>query len=461
MITDANRKWWIVTAAGLSLGIITIDEIFISVALPTIRDELGVSQLTAQWFVNSYVLALTAFVAAGGRLGDLLGHGRVFVTGALILLLSTIAAGLAESGGWLIAARAGMGVGTATMLSLGIAMVGISFAEHERGKAVGIYGLLASIPAAVAPFVAGALTDIFSWRGIFFITVPLVAGVISIVALAWKQPPETSRRTSFDARGLGLLLVFIVPLVVALMQAPDWGWGSSAVIGLLALSAVSLALFVLQETRTALPLIDLRVLKQQTVLGADLVIFCAQFTKLAVLVFGALFLQDRLGMSPLVAGTALLVALVPVILTAVWSGQLTDRYGSRGPTLAGVAGTGVALVWFAAASLADSYALLIPSLILWGVALPFVFNPPYTAVLNSVPPESRGQASGVATSGRQLGGVLAVAVLGGVLISTDDFALVFAIAAAITFAVGVAAYLLIERADLALRPRSVASSLSE
>ena len=162
MINDANRKWWVLAAGGLSLAIISLDEIFIGVALPTIRDELGLSQLSAQWVVNSYVLGLTAFVAAGGRLGDLLGHGRVFISGAVVLLLGTVAAGFAESGGWLIAARAVQGMGTATMLSLGIAMIGLAFAENERGQAVGIYGLLAAVPSAAAPFVGGALTDLDS-----------------------------------------------------------------------------------------------------------------------------------------------------------------------------------------------------------------------------------------------------------------------------------------------------------
>ena len=444
MITDANRKWWILVAAGLSLAIISLDEIFIGVALPTIRDELGISQLGAQWVVNSYVLGLTAFVAAGGRLGDLLGHGRMFVTGAAILFVGTIAAGFADSGGWLIASRAIQGVGTATMLSLGIAMVGLVFAEKERGQAVGIYGLLASGPAAIAPFVGGALTDLVSWRWIFFITLPLIAVVITIVVVGWRQPERAPERSSFDTRGLGLLLLSIVPLVLALMQAPDWGWGSSPVITLLAVAAISLSLFIRAETRVSHPLIDLRLLQQPAILGADLVIFAAQFTKLAVLVFGALFLQDQLGMSPLLAGTALLAALIPVMLTAVLSGRLTDRYGARLPTLAGIIGTGVALAWIALATLGESYVLLIPGLMLWGLALPFVFNPPYTAVLNAVVAEKRGQASGVATTGRQLGGVLAVAVLGAVLIGSDDYALVFGLAAGVTFAVGVAAYLLIE-----------------
>ena len=187
-------------------------------------------------------------------------------------------------------------------------------------------------------------------------------------------------------------------------------------------------------------------------LGADLIIFCAQFTKLAVLVFGALFLQDRLGLSALEAGAALLVALIPVMLTAVLSGRLTDRHGSRVPTLVGVAGTGIALAW-----LSFTFQALLLGAAWLRVATGAVSRVARCRSKVSTnralsggcatrsPSTRRGQAAGVATTGRQLGGVLAVAVLGGILIGTDDYALVFGLAAAVTFAVGVAAYLLIDR----------------
>ena len=444
LITDSNRKWWILVAAGSSLAIVLLDEIFIGVALPTIRDELGLSQLTAQWVVNAYVLALAASVAAAGRLGDLLGHGRVFVAGGVILLISTAAGGVAESGGWLIAARAAQGVGTATLLSLGIAMIGIAFPERERGQAVGLWGLLGAVPSAFAPIVGGVLTDVASWRWIFFILLPLIAVVIAVMALAWREPERATERKTFDSTGLALLLLFVIPLVLALMQAPEWGWGSPSVLTLIGVAGLALVAFIRVETRSSSPLIDLRLLRRPTVLGADLIIFCAQFTKLAILIFGALFLQDILGLSALQAGFALLAAVAPSVLTAVSAGRSADRYGSRGPMLAGVAGTGIALIWVSLATFGDSYAWLVPGFVLWGIALPFLFNPAYTAVMNSVAPESRGQAAGVATTGRQLGGVLAVAVLGAVLIGTDDFALVFALSAAVTFAVGIAAYFLVE-----------------
>ena len=293
--------------------------------------------------------------------------------------------------------------------------------------------------------IGGLLTDLVSWRGVFLVNLPLVAAMIAVVALAWREPERTSERPSFDTRGLALLLASLVPLVLALMQAPAWGWGSSTVIGLLAVAGVALAAFVRVERRTPHPLIDLDVLRRPTVLGANLVLFCAQFSKISVLVFGSFYLQDRLGMSALIAGAALLAAMVPTLLTAIWSGLLTDRLGSRRPTLAGVIGTTLALALLAIALPAGSYLLLVPGLVLWGLALPFLFNPPWTAVLNAVAAEKRGEVSGVAGTGRMLGSTLAVAVLGAVLVASESFPAVFWIAAGVSAAVLAAAFRLIER----------------
>jgi MFS family permease len=337
------------------------------------------------------------------------------------------------------------GLGTAAILSLGVAMIGIAFPQHERGLAVSVYGLIGAAPAAFGPLIGGLLTDVASWRGVFLINLPLVAVMITVVALAWHEPERGSARSSFDARGLALLLASLVPLVLALMQAPVWGWGSSAVIGLLVVAGAALAAFVRVERRTPHPLIDLDVLRKPTVVGANLVLFCAQFSKIAVLVFGAFYLQDQLGMSALIAGAALLAAMVPTLLTTIWSGLLTDRLGSRRPTLAGVVGTTLSLALIAIAVPAGSYVMLLPGLVLWGVALPFLFNPAWTAVLNAVVAEKRGEVSGVTGTGRMLGSTLAVAVLGAVFVASGSFPAVFWIAAAVSATVWAAAFLLIER----------------
>lgn len=442
---------------GSALGLVLLDEVLVGVALPTIRDELGLSQVLAQWVVNAYVLALTVCVAAAGRLGDLLGHKPVFLGGGGVLILGSVGAGIADGGELMLASRALQGIGGAAMLALSVAMIGIAFSEAERGAAIGIYGLIAAVPAAAGPFIAGVLTDFASWRLVFLINVPLVITVMAIVAVAWKEPKPDTAHTSFDRAGFAVLLVFLVPLVLALMQAPEWGLGSPPVLALIAVSAVGLALFVRTERRAPDPLIDLELLRPRSVIGSNLVIFAAQFSKIALLVFGAFYLQDGLDISPIGAGAALLAAMVPQLFTAVWSGQLTARYGARTPTLAGVGLMVVSLAWLAAFVGSDSYLLLLPGLLVWGIALPFLFNPAYITILNAVGAEQRGEASGVTSTGRQLGGTLAVAVLGAVLVSTNSYAAVFAISAAVTLAVWIAAFLLIERRAPGVRTAVAAS----
>jgi len=443
-IPEAARRRWILAAMGAALGIVLLDEVLVGVALPTIREELGLSELLTRWVVNAYVLAVAAFVAAAGRLGDIMGHRPVFIAGGAALCLGSLGAGFADSATVMLASRAVEGVGAATMLSLSIAMTGIAFADHERGEAVGLYGLVAAILAAVSPLIGGVLTDLVSWRGIFFLNVPLMFALMVVVAIFWRDVEVTTARPRLDLGGLAALLGFVVPLVIALMEAPERGWGSPEVVGLVVASAAGLAVFLSVERRVCDPLINLELLRPPSVVGANAVIFCAQFSKVAVLVFGTLLLQDRLGLSPLAAGLALLAAMVPQVVVSIWSGRLTDRLGPRRPILAGVAVMVVALLWLAVFS-SQGYLLLLPGLLLWGASIPFFYNPGYTTILSAVAAGQRGEASGVTSTGRQLGGALAVAVLGAVQASAGGFAAVFAVSAAITVAVWITAYLLIDR----------------
>lgn len=446
-------------ATGSALGIVLLEEVLVGIALPTIRDDLGMSQLAAQWIVTAYVLALTAFVATGGRLGDMFGHGRVFIGGAALLAAGSVGAGVAPTGEWLIASRAVQGLGTAAMLSLSVAMTGIAFPTGQRGLAIGVYGVIGAVAAAMGPLLGGLLTDLASWRWVFLLNVPLVFGVVAILAAAWREPEQAVRRGSFDVAGLLLLLAFLVPLILALMQAPEWGWSSPIVIALLVLAGLAAIAFAWAEERRPDPLLQISLLRRPTVVGANLVLSCAQFSKIAVVVFGALFLQDRLGMSPLLAGVAMLPAMIPVVLISVWVGRLTDRYGSRLPTLAGVAIMAVGLGSMAALIPSETYLAIAPGFVLWGFTLTFFITPPQTALLNAVAAEQRGEISGVASTGRMVGSALAIAILGGVFVATDSFTLVFTIAAAVTVGVWLAALLLIDPRSAA-PPREAPSAAS-
>jgi EmrB/QacA subfamily drug resistance transporter len=444
-IPEAARRGWILAAMGCALGIVLLDEVLVGVALPTIREELGLSEVLTRWVVNAYVLAIAAFVATTGRLGDILGHRQVFIGGGAALCLGSLGAGLADSATVMLTSRAVEGLGAATMISLSIAMTGIAFGDHERGEAIGRYGLIAAVLAAISPLLGGVLVDLVSWRGIFLLNVPLMLALMVVVAIFWRDVESIAARPRLDLAGLSALLAFVVPLVIALMEAPARGWGSAEIVVLFAISAAGLVLFISIERRVRDPLINPELLRPPTVVGANAVIFCAQFSKIAVLVFGTLLLQDRLGLSPLGAGVALLAAMVPQVAMSITSGRLTDRLGPRRPMLGGVAVMVVALLWLAVFSSQDRYVLLLPGLLLFGASISFFFNPGYTTILSAVAAGQRGEASGVTSTCRQLGGALAVAVLGAVQASTGGFGAVFAVAAGITVAVWFIGYLLIDR----------------
>jgi EmrB/QacA subfamily drug resistance transporter len=441
---EAARRWWILAATGGSLAIVLLDETVVGVALPTIRDDLGMSQLLSHWVVNAYLLVLTVFVAAAGRLGAVVGQGRVFIAGAAVFGAGSLASALSPGSAMLIAARSVQGLGGAALFAVGVAMTGIAFSDRERGHAIGLYGVIGTVAIALGPFVGGFLTDAASWRWIFVLNLPLVAVTIAIVASVWREPEYGGARPRFDGLGLVTLGLVLGPLVLALMQAPDWGWSSPAVIGLLLLSASALAAFVHTERRAADPLIELELLERPTVVGSNLVLASAQFTKIAVIVFGALYLQEAVGLSPFEAGAALLVAMGPVPFVGGWAGRITDRRGSRAPTLAGIVVMTAALAWLAAFAGESRFLLLVPGLLGWGLSIQFFFTPPETALMNAVPPEKRGEAGGIAVTAQMLGGTLGVAVLGAVLLDSG-FAAVFALSAGVAAITWVAAYLLLGR----------------
>ncbi len=327
--------------------------------------------------------------------------------------MGSLAAGLAQSGEWIILARAAQGAGAAVVFSITVAMIGAVFPKQELGRAFGIFGLVATLALGLGPFVGGLVTELISWRVIFFLNLPLVVAVVVVIAAAWREPGREGPRPRFDYGGQLALMAMLLPLVLALTHGPDWGWGSPAVIALLAVAVLATPVFVLVERRSREPLIDFEVLARPLVAGCNVVVAGAQFTKIAVIVFGALYFQERLDMTPLGAGAALLTAMALTPITGSLAGSLVDRYGNRLTTLVGVAVGGVGLAWLGLFAPADEFLILVPGLLAWGASLQFFFSGPEAGVMAAVPQREQGQAGGVLTGTQMLGGSLAVAVLGG------------------------------------------------
>ena len=444
-IADENRKWWILIAMGAGGGLILLDETVVGVALPTIRRDLGMGEVASHWGVNAYLLVFAGFAAAGGKIADHIGLKTVFLSSLAIFGVAALATGFAQDGTFLIATRAVQGLGAAAIYPTSIAMVTIAFPKEQRGMAIGICATIATTLLAAGPLVGGFLTEIVSWRWVFWINVPIAVVIALIVLAAWVDPPREDPRPRLDYGGLVALVVGLGTLVFAVMQGSEWGWTQPVILASLACGVVVLAAFVHIERRHDAPLIEVDLFRSATFGACSLVVFAAQFGKIIVVVFGALYLQDEVRMSPLVAGLALLASVGGLPFTAVLTGRLSDKFGPRTPSLVGAALTSLGMFWIAVASAWDSYALLVPGLVVWGGALMLCFLPPVMAMMNAVPVKKHGQAGGIVTSARLLGGTIGMAVGSTLLATTGSFQVVFLAPGALMLVVLVIGWFAIER----------------
>ncbi|WP_136656877.1 DHA2 family efflux MFS transporter permease subunit [Nitratireductor sp. XY-223] len=435
MITDDNRKWWLLTALAGGLGLVLFDETVVGVALPVIQKELGISVLASHWIVNSYLLVFACLVAIGGRLGDVLPLKTLYIGGTALFGISSIVAGFAPDAEVLIAARAVQGVAAALVFPLSLAIVTLMFPVEEHGRALGIYGMVGTVFLALGPLVGGFLSDYVSWRWIFWVNPFLTAAMIIIVIKAWAGIEENKDRRPLDFPGLVLLCTGVGCLVFALMQGPDYGWLHwlilmPAVIGLAASAA-----FVVRELRSRAPLIDIALFGDPTFGAANAIIFTAQFIKMAIFIFAVLYFQRVLGLSPVLAGAAIVPAVAAQPFLAAPVGALADKHGCRKTSLVGIGGALVAMLAVTLVIPLQTYWAIFPAFVFWSFMAPMLFTPPRKAVMRAVPGTQKGQAGGIAMSAQMLGGTVGMATCSAVFTTTHSYQAVFAVVTVLTVVV--------------------------
>ena len=454
LIDAQNRRWWILGAMSGVLGLTVLDETIVGVALATIRPDLDMGVVASHWVVNAYLLSFTGFVAIGGRLGDSHGHTAIFVIGTAIFAVASLAAGSAPSGGWLIAARAVQGIGAAIIFPASLAMITNIFPAEERGTAFGIQVTISAVFMSMGPLVGGFFTESVSWRWIFWINLPFIAVIALIVFVTREEGPAPSapadadgeaESNGFDIAGLATLILGLTALVVAFMQGVEWGWGSPAILSLLAGGVVLLGVFAVVELTRVNPLIEVGLLRIATFTGGNLVFFMFQFNKIAVFVFIALYLQEVMHASPIEAGFLILVAVLPTLATSLLAGKAADRFGSRMPLSIGLFINASTVGAVAVAMAYQSYALIVAPLIVWGATLPVIAVCARRALMGAVPEALRGQAGGVNLTIQMLGGTIGMALCGTLLATTGDYRLVFGVTSALLFVSLLIAVATIER----------------
>ena len=410
-----NAAPWILAATILGSSMAFIDETAAPVALPAIQGELSATAVDAQWIVAAYTLFLAALVLVGGSLGDHLGRRRVFAIGVGLFAVASALCGFAQSPEQLIAARAVQGVGGALLVPNSLAIIGASFEEERRGKAIGTWTSLTSVTLILGPVLGGYLAENVSWRGVFFINVPLAMATLAIVL--WRVPesrdPEARR---IDFSGALLATVGLGGVVFGLLESSRSGLWNPLVVGALIVGLVALVAFLLVEGRGREPMMPLSLFRSRNFAGANAFTLLLYFALVGTVFFLPLNLIWVQGYSATAAGAALVPAIVLMSLLSRYTGGLTDRYGPRLPLVVGPAIAAVGFALFAVPGIGGSYwTTFFPAVTALGLGLSILVPAVTTVALNSVDVRHAGLASAINNAFSQTAGLLAIAVLGVVM----------------------------------------------
>jgi len=404
------------TLAAVCFGLfmVGLDSTVVHIANPAIQADLGATFAELQWIINSYLLALAVFLILCGKLGDRFGRKRMYLAGVVVFGVSSVAIGLAGSVNGVLAFRAVQGLGAAMLMPQTVALLRATFPREKFGMAIGIWGGVSSVSIAIGPLVSGVIVAQWGWEWVFHINAPIAVVAVVFGALVLRET-ERVREGSFDVAGVVLLALVLLALVVGVVQAESWGWGSAATIGTLLAAVVLLALFVVVETRVRHPLVPLALFRSAGVSVGGLVFVANFFAILGVTFLITLFLLNTLGHGTVEAGVRMLPLSLFAVPAAPLGAVLVTRIGARRTAALGLGLMGAALL---------ALTLVEPSTPYWRMAVPFVvlafgsgFAIPSGAdlLVGGAPVHLAGVASGVQTTCIQLGGALGTAVLSAVV----------------------------------------------
>jgi EmrB/QacA subfamily drug resistance transporter len=413
MNTNENTKHalWAIGISSAAMFMVTLDNLVVSTALPTIRRDLHASLQSLEWTVNAYTLTFAVLLLTGAALGDRFGRRRLLAIGLSLFTVASAAAALAPSATALIVARAAQGIGGAIVMPLTLTIISAAVPREKRAQAIGIWGAVAGLAVALGPVVGGAIVDGISWHWIFWLNVPV--GIV-LVPLLLRRLDESygGISSSLDLKGLALGSAGLFGLVWGVVRSQELGWTSPEVVVALAAGALLVALFGLWEWTTAEPMLPLRLFGDRTFATANAATFLMYVGFFGVVFLLTQYWQFAHGYSPLGAGLRLLPWTVMPMFVAPVAGVLAARFGERPLLAVGLSFIAFAVFWFAhAASATSEYSSLLPSLIVGGIGSGLFWAPSASVVLSTAREEEQGVASGANNSIRELGGVFGVAIL--------------------------------------------------
>jgi EmrB/QacA subfamily drug resistance transporter len=419
-MSDSRRRIWTLIIVSVGLFMTVLDNLVVTVALPSIHASLGSSVQDLEWTVNAYTLAFAVLLLTGSALGDRFGRKRMFIVGIAVFTLASAGAALAPSTGLLVAARAIQGMGAAIATPLTLTLLADAFPGDQRGLAIGVWSGISGLGVALGPLVGGAVIQLASWHVIFWINVPVGLLLVPFAARALKESHGADR--PLDLPGLGLGSAGLFGLVYGLVRSQTLGWGATEVLVALAAGAALMVAFVIRERRTDAPLLPMEFFASRGFTVTNVISLTMYFGMFGSVFFLSQFIQDALGNSALQAGVKMLAWTGTTLVVAPLAGVFSERLGSRTFMAAGLALQAIALAWLnLELSATLPYAEMVGPFILGGAGMALVFAPSANAVLASVRPDQAGQASGANNTIRELGGVLGVAVLASVFTSHGGY----------------------------------------
>jgi EmrB/QacA subfamily drug resistance transporter len=381
---------------GIAVVVIANDFSAINVALPTMESDFDTNVNTIQWVVNAYALTFGVMIVTGGRLADMFGRRNAFFVGTAIFASMSALGGAAQSEAWLIATRTLMGIGGALMWPAILGMTYELLPEDKAGLAGGIILGAAGLGNAVGPLIGGALTDLLSWRWIFFLNVPISAFAVLVTYRLVKVAEPEAGEQRIDYPGIATLSIGLVSLLVALDQVDDWGFGDPRVIGLLALAAVLIVAFVPIERRAGLSaLIPRAVMANESFRASCLAILLMSATFFAALLYLPQFMQHQLGYSPLKAGLGMLPFLATFACVSFVAGPLYERLGAKLLASVGAACITASPFVFSLVGSSSGYGSLVVGMVVLGIGIGSFYPTATTAGVTSVDESQTSLAGGI------------------------------------------------------------------
>ena len=414
------------TAALITVSLATfmtyLDNNIVNVAVPAIQRDLGLTTSGLEWVVSGYLLAFASLLLAGGRLGDVLGRRRLFLTGLTVFSLASLAAGLAGNVDVLVASRAVQGIGAAMVTPTTLAIITSLYPNaKERTAAIGIWSAVGALALAVGPLLGGLISQHLDWGWIFFINVPV--GAATFAAALWAIPADHAReRRSMDYPGIVLSATGLLGLTYSLIEGQGKGWTSTPILTGFAVAAAAFALFALVERTAQDPMVDVHLFANRVFTGGITAIVMWGFGLFGIYFFTSLYLQGVLGFSPTEAGAA----FVPMALLMATGAVLAERISAR---IGAHRSAGLAMLLMAAgiASVTllgehSSYLALMPSFVLIGIG--GGLSVPLTSmIIGTMPVAQAGVASGIFNAAREVSGLLGITVIGAILTNRQTAAL--------------------------------------